>query len=339
MTPPHKSVAVKMKKHALLKIKEIIQKGFICISIEATVTQAIQKVRTNAQKGDIFYLYVTDENDKLCGVLSIRNLLIAKEAQKIREIYSPNAVFLQQELLVEDAYSIFSKSRFLSLPVVDHEGHIKGVLHAHELLEEYEKSTDQLFEERSRGEMYELLGIKAEDTSMSIPRTAMSRFPWLLVNVIGGSISALFIHHLGGKLNRAVEFLAFVPILLIVSESVGMQTASIIMTQLHRVKSKKKGLSLHWKELGVALLLGVTLGAFLGAAIQAWKGDWALSLSIALTTAFGPLLVAIIGNTVPQIFHRFELDARVAAGPVVLAVSDSLTLLLFLLVSLLFTSL
>lgn len=338
MTPPAAKTTHQHKKHSGVKIKEFLQKGFICIPLDDTVGEAIQRVRHTAQKGNIFYLYVTDEANRLSGVVSIRNLLLAKDTQKVREVYSPNPVFLQQDLLIEDAYSIFSKSRFLSLPVVDHEGHVKGVLHAHELLEEYGKSTEQLFEERSRGEMYELLGIKAEDTSMSVARTAWGRLPWLFVNVIGGSISAFFIHGLGGRLSRAVEFLAFVPILLIVSESVGMQTASIIMTQLHRVKSKKHKITLHWKELGVALLLGTTLAVLLGSALQFWKNDWQLSLSIAITTALGPLLVAFIGNLVPQIFHRLRFDPRVAAGPVVLAVSDSLTLLFFLLVSLAVTS-
>lgn len=337
MTPPSKSHDLHVKKHSHVKIKEIIQKNYICIPLESNVGQAIHKVRGTAQRGDIFYLYVTDESGKLCGVVSIRNLLLAKDSEKVRDVYSPNAVFLQEDLLVEDAYSLFSKSRFLSLPVVDLQGHLKGVLHAHELLEEYGKSTELLFEERSRGEMYELLGIKAEDTSMSIPRTAWSRLPWLFVNIVGGSISAYFIHALGGKLNRAVEFLAFVPILLIVSESVGMQTASIIMTQLHRIKRKAR-LSLHCKELSVALVLGVVLGIFLGTTIYAWKRDPQLAVAITVTSIFGPLLVALIGNLIPQIFHRLQFDARVAAGPVVLAISDSLTLLFFLSVSLLATA-
>jgi len=306
---------------------------FITIPLSASVGEAIKKVRQSAQRGDIFYVYVVENDQRLVGITSIRNLLVAKDPEPVKEIASTNVVSLRENTSLRDAYKIFAKSRFLSLPIVNDSGILTGVIHAHELIEEYGKEQTHLLEERSQGELFELLGIKAEDAEKGPVRIARGRLPWLLVNIMGGAISAIFIHRLSGRLTRAVDFLSFIPVLLILSESVGMQTTSLIIAYLHRASSRIRFPKFIMKELLVSLILGLACALIIAIPVYAWKQSASLALSIVITLAIGPMGVCLLGNFIPRLFHRLAIDPRVAAGPVVLAVADSAVLLLYLLIA------
>lgn len=312
-----------------LEVKDLANPTFLTLPVRLNVGDAIRHVRSSARRGHIFYLYVTDEKNCLCGIVSIRNLLVASDRDELKDVMSKDVVSLPGSTPLAQAYAHFAKSRFLSLPVTSGNGEIIGVVNAHELIE-YGKTQDELFEERSRGELFELLGIKAENAQKSAPQVAWSRFPWLLVNVIGGTLSAIFIHFLGGKIEGAVAFLAFVPVLLIIAESVGMQTASVIIANLHRVSSQIKLSSVLGKELVVAFLLGLMCGVPLAGAVYLWSHSTPLAFAVGLTLPFGATWVCALGGFVPTLFHRMRIDPRIAAGPVLLAIADCTTLLLYL---------
>jgi len=310
-------------------ISSLTNPQFISIPASSNVELAIQRVRTIAHRGDIFYLYVVDASERLLGVVSIRNLLVARDTDSISSLISKNVVFLSERMPLKDVYRMFSESRFLSLPVVDVDGKIKGVLHAHELAGESENAAETLFEERSRGQLFELLGIKGEEEGLSPLKIARGRIPWLLVNIVGGALSAFLIHSFGAKLDEAVLFLAFVPILLIISESVGMQAASVAISTLNRTAGSQFS-ALFLKELGVASCLGLVCSLAISGVVFLWHRQGNFSLTIGLTVLLSTIGVSSLGSLIPYLIHRFKLDPNVSAGPVILAISDFCTLLLYL---------
>lgn len=320
-----------------VKVGDVCTKGGFTISVDLSVGEALAKVRTSGKRGDIFYIYVVDTEQRLKGIVSIRNLLLGQDEDPISAVYSPKVEYLRSADPLEKAYQAFSQARFLSLPVVDGEGRIQGVLHAHELLGENERQIDALFEERTRGELFELLGIKAETLAQGAVPTAMNRLPWLLINIVGGTFSAICIHLLGGKLTHAVAILAFVPILLIVSESIGMQTASLVIANLHRSAGKSRHREVLFKEFFVAFILGLCCSILVGGGVALWRQSLDIALPVGLTVLLGAVGVSALGNLIPYLIHRLKIDPRVAAGPVVLAIADSATLLLYLFLAVVLT--
>jgi magnesium transporter len=312
-------------------VSQFCRPSFTTVSVDDSVATAIAKVRRSAQPGAIFYLYVVGHEDELRGIVSIRNLLLANDDTPVSQVYSPKVVALDSTSPIRRAAEVFATSRFLSLPVVDERGRILGVVHAHEIAGNFEAplAHEALLENQTRSELFELLGIQAEDTRNNARQVALGRLPWLLVNITGGTLCAWIIHVLGGRLANAVEFLAFVPVLLVVSESIGMQTASLSIANLHR-GSKTRSSLLLLKEWSVASLLGITCALLLGGGLYVLKGSFSLSATVALTIFLGCLMVSFVGNVVPYLFHRWKIDPRVAAGPVVLSVADCATLSLYL---------
>ncbi len=314
-------------------ISEFCRPHFITISLDDTVRSAIGRVRRSAQPDHIFYLYVTNDQGELCGIVSIRSLLLADDQTAVSQVYSSQVVALPVSCPVEEAYQTFARSRFLSLPVVDSRGQIVGVVHAHEIAGDSAPTAQQaLFEDRTRTELFELLGIKAEDARHSPVRVAAGRLPWLLVNISGGGLCAVLLHWMGSRLANPVEVLAFVPVLLVISESIGMQSASLAIANLHR--SARPGDSKAFlREWAIAFLLGCACAVCLAGCLYFWKGSASLAATVALTVLGGCLLVSLLGNAVPYLFHRWKIDPRIAAGPVVLSLSDFSTLLVYLLIA------
>ncbi len=310
----------------MTSLPSLISPHFVMLPAHLSVSDAISSVRKSGRRGDIVYLYVVDEKERLTGVVSIRNLLLAKDYEKVSDITSEKVVSLNEATTWGEAMALFSKSRFLSLPFLSNEGKIRGVLHAHALLGRQEQNLDKLFEERSRGELFELLGIRAETMGQGIFQSAMERTPWLLVNVGGGVLCALAIHLLAGRLPNAVAALAFVPILLVVSESIAMQTASLVIASHHRSAQK----SLWAKEFSISLCMGIGCGLLVGAGAYVWQRSWEFALPVTLTVTLGTAWASGLGQLIPAIIHRLKIDPRIAAGPVVLALSDFCTLLLYL---------
>jgi magnesium transporter len=311
-------------------VRDFLQDNYVIVSLYSTVSQAIQSIRKSASKDNILYVYVIDRDQKLCGVVSIRNLLLANDEDSVSAIYSPSVVSLSEDSTLMDAYTLFSKSRFLSLPVVNEHGKLAGIVPAHELADKYETELKQLFEERSRGELFELLGVQAESASETSIQTAKKRLPWIGVNITGGMMSAVVIELLSGNLAHSVEYLAFLPILLLVSESVGMQSASVVISNLYRTKGKGRIGRIVVKEAGIAFLVSALCGLIVGTAIYFWKGYSAVALTVGFALPVGAVLVSCLGTLIPTIFHVLRFDPRVAAGPVVLAISDTMVLFLYL---------
>ncbi len=308
---------------------------FIAVRSDATVREAIQQLRKHAQVGNVFYLYVNDPEGRLVGTVSMRGLLLADDNATIESFASKRLHRLSLGTPLVDAYRDFSTTKFLSLPVVDSHGQLVSVLHASDLLDREQGNFDELFEQRAQSEVFELLGIQAEDRGAGAAVVASHRFPWLLVNVLSGSLSALLIHVWGGRLDHAVQFLAFVPILLILSESVGMQSASVAIASMHRSRRMKGTLR---REAKVAFLVGFATMLLVAGVLWIWKRDTPLSIALGVSILVGTTSVSVVGSLVPRLFHRLKIDPRIAAGPVVLALSDLFTLFLYLAVALAVTS-
>jgi len=312
-------------------LTELLKKNFVTLPLALTVGESLTRIRAQAKRGDIFYLYVVDDSAKLVGIVSIRNLLLSGDAEPLANVVSRNVECLPDDFSRSEAAQRFSDCRFLSLPVVAADGKIVGVIHAHDMTSQFEQSREELFEERTRSALFELLGIEAEDKSISVFRAARIRFPWLVVNMFGGILSAIFIHKLGPQIPNAVTFLAFVPILLIVCESIGMQTVSVVITKLRHTHSQAKKVG--WREFKIASLLGLGSAILIGTSIRLFWGPFDVALAVGAALLVATLWVSAVAFLVPVLTRRLGIDPGVSSGPVVLAIADCTTLLIYLLIA------
>jgi magnesium transporter len=289
------------------------------------VGDALAFLRTQALGERIVYFYVVDADERLVGVVPTRRLLMADLNTSVDDIMVTGVTTLPSWATLRDASAMFLEHHLLALPVVDAEGRLHGVADVGILAGEIAN----LAARQNADDVFQLIGARATQPQ-SAWRGFLDRFPWLLCNIGGGLVAALIAGFYESLLDAVLVLALFIPVVLAVSESVGMQSVTLTLQSLH-------GADAGWpfllralrRELRTAILLGASCGAVVGAVVWGWKGTVAVATAIAATVTMAMATAAILGVALPVAFRALRRDPRIAAGPVVLALTDFVTLIFY----------
>ncbi len=296
------------------------------LRVSLTVGEALAAIRQSPPPARIVYFYVVDEADRLKGVIPARALLLSSPETRLADIMLTRVIAIPAGATVLDACEFFVLHRFLAFPVVDTQRRLIGAI-------DVELYTDEL---RDLGggpndDLFQLIGVHLARARQLTPLRAFhSRFPWLMCNVMGGVAAAFLCGLFQAEIERAVALALFIPVVLALAESVSIQSISLTL-QMVRGKPPSWLLifqRLH-RELLVGLLLGGGSGLVVGSVALAWLDQWPLALCVLGGITAGVASAAVLGATVPALLRRLKLDPQVAAGPVVLALTDVITLVCY----------
>jgi len=301
-----------------------------------TVGEALAALRRSPRPAArIVYFYVVDDEDCLKGVIPAKSLLLSQPEARVDDIMLRQVIAIPAGATVLDACEFFVLHRFLAFPVVDAGRHLLGVI-------DVELYTDELHDLGGSGtpgdDLFQLIGVHLARARQRDPVSALrTRFPWLLCNMTGGIAAALLCgffhdHSFRDQLERFAALALFIPVVLALAESVSIQSVSLAEQVL-------RGEPPSWRlilqklriEFMVGVLMGGAAGLLVGLAALAWLGLSKLSLALCVLEgiAAGVTVAAVLGTIVPNVLHRFKLDPRVASGPIVLALTDVITLVCY----------
>jgi len=305
-------------------ILPLAQPPRVVLKPEQTIAQALDSIRASADAGSIHYFYVVDDRNQLVGVVPTRRLLMAAPDKFVREVMVDNVVAIPDWATVLIASEYFATRRLLAFPVVNAGGELLGVV-------DVGLFTDEVIDlaKRTYDDIFQLIGVHG--TNQSSPWVAFrDRFPWLLCNIGGGLLAAFIASRFEDLLAQFVVLSLFIPIVLALGESVSMQALTLTLQGLADgpIVWKRLFASL-WKEFKTAILLGAGCAALVGMVVFVWRGQAAVAGSIVLAIMFSMVFACLLGVAVPAVLRAVKADPRIAAGPVVLASADVLTLLLY----------
>jgi magnesium transporter len=295
---------------------------------DQTVGQALEWLRDNPPSERIVYFYVLDDKGRLEGVVPTRRLLLSRPEVRVADIMIRSVVALPEQATVEDACEFFILHRFLALPVVDAQRRMVGVLD----LELYTEELENLSDTRQRDALFQQIGVHIAGAQQQSPLSAFRRrFPWLGCNIAGGILAAFLAGIFEQTLANAVALALFIPVVLNLAESVSSQSVSLTLHLLQGEVPTWRGLpGLLRGETLTGMLLGSACGAIIGLVALAWLRNVRVALALLGGIAGGVALSAALGLTVPLLLRLLRLDPRVAAGPIVLAGADIVTILIYL---------
>jgi magnesium transporter len=306
------------------RVLDLASLDFYAIPRTSTVDEAVAAIRAAPDK-NVFYCYAVEEDGRLAGVVPVRKLLTATHGTLVSDIMAPNVVALPAEgdrALMEDFFATY---RFLAFPVVDAERRLLGVVQA-------DAFSDQLmgeYEGRIRQDWLRSLGVSEQEGRATPLRIVRLRLPWLLFTVASGLLSAFVTGAFHHTIERVVALAFFVPVVLLVTESVGMQTSAVTVSSLSEdVPPPLPRLLV--REVQAAALLGLACGLLVGAVAVAWLRDARFAVVLAATMTFTVATGSALAVAVPGVFRRVGIDPALAAAPLTLAVTDNLTLLAYL---------
>jgi magnesium transporter len=295
------------------------------LRVNQTVGEALEEMRRQPPAGRIIYFYVLDADNRLQGVVPTRRLLLSPLDMPIAKIMVREVIALPAKATVLDACEFFTLHRLLAFPVVDDKHCLLGAI-------DVDLYTEELSEVGSmRDDLFQLIGVHVNQVRQTSPLASFrNRFPWLLCNIAVGILAAFLTGLFEAELQRLVALALFIPVVLALAESVSIQSVSLALQVLRarpptwRVMVQR----VRW-ELLTGLLLGGTSALLVGIVGLIWLGQFRVVLCVLGGIAGGVTGAAVVGIAMPNLLRLLRRDPQVAAGPIALALSDILTLLIY----------
>ncbi|MCE2727663.1 MAG: magnesium transporter [Planctomycetaceae bacterium] len=300
---------------------------FARLALDQTVGEAIAAARGLPPEGRIIYFYVLDAAGRLAGVVPTRRLLLAPDATPIRDVMVTRVVAIPAAATVLDACEFFLLHKLLAFPVVDDERRMLGIVD----VDLYTEELADVDRRQDLDDLFQLIGVHFEDAHARSPVAAFrSRFPWLLANIAGGIMAAFLSGLFQAELEKAVALALFVPVVLALAESVAIQSVSIALQRLHGRPPSLGGIlrSVRHESL-TGMLLGAASAAAVALVALAWLGQRAVAAALLGGITGGVVCAAAIGVAMPNLLRLFAREPQVAAGPVALAATDMVTLVIY----------
>jgi magnesium transporter len=304
-----------------------MREDFARLRVDHTVGDAIAAARAAPPEGRIIYFYVLDDDGRLAGVVPTRRLLLSPDTTPIRDIMVSKVVTIPASATVLDACEFFLLHKLLAFPVVDDDRRMVGIV-------DVDLYTEELADVDRREELddlFQLIGVHLEDSQARSPVAAFgSRFPWLITNIAGGIVAAFLSGLFRAELEKAVALALFVPVVLALAESVAIQSVSIALQRLHgrRPTPEAIGRAIRHESL-TGLLLGGASAVAVALVALAWLGQRTVALTLLGGITGGVVCAAVIGVAIPNVLRLFAREPQVAAGPVALAATDMVTLVIY----------
>jgi magnesium transporter len=305
---------------------------YVAVRPSATVSDITEEVRRNAETvEEVYAVFVTDEENLLKGIISLKKLLLSASDHRAADIMESDVISVTADLDQEDVALKMQRYDLVSMPVVDEQGKLLGRITIDDVVD--------VIREEAEEDLQRMSGLGEESHRDSILEVSRGRLPWLILGLFGSIISSFVIMTFEGALEQAVILASFIPIVMSTAGNVGIQSSAIAVQGLASGSfwANQIGTRLG-RELAIGLLNGISLALILSlfviAATPTLSGmstQEALHLagtaSVALVIAI--LLAASIGSTIPILLDNIGLDPALATGPFITASNDILGLLIF----------
>jgi magnesium transporter len=316
---------------------EHARKDFPLLDAGMTVGEALERIRREGVGERVIYFYAIDEGKELVGVVPTRRLLTAPLETALRQVMVRRVVAIPARATVLEACEFFVLYKFLAFPVVDEQRRVVGIIDANLFAEEILEAGETEDRSCSREavpvgpEFFAALGFRLEQIrDASAWRAFRFRFPWLLVTVIGGTLSAILAGFFEATLAGSLIIAFFLTMVLGLNESVSMQSMSMTIHALRSVNVTWDWLAPAFRrELATAMLLGVSCGFVVCVIAWVWRDDLPAAIVIGGSIALSLVTACAFGLAVPSLLHRLKLDPKIAAGPVTLVLADFIALVIY----------
>ena len=308
---------------------------YVTLKSDWTAEEALRRLRKEAPGAEtIYYLYVTDNQEKLVGVVSLRELIVAAADTPIANIMSENVVFVSAEVDQEEAARLIERYDFLALPVVDENQRLVGIVTVDDVIDVLE---DEATEDFSR--LAAIEGI-TEVSDLRVPayQAAFKRLPWLVLLMFFGFISGNIIARFEKTLEAVAILAIFIPLIADMAGNTGTQSLAVVVRGLAVTEFRPRDfLWLLRREAGVGLIIGTVSGLLIALLTYLWQGNIWLGLSsvFPLATLF---VSTMSGAVVPLILNYFKIDPAVASGPFITTINDIIGLTIYFSVATAFIS-
>ena len=300
--------------------------NFIEIDAGLSIKEAMASlIRQAAENDNISTLYIVDADHTFCGAVDLKDLIIAREGTSLEDIIATSYPYVYARELIEDCIERLKDYSEDSIPVLDNENKLLGVITAQDIV--------QVVDDEMGDDYAKLAGLASEEElSEPIRQSVRKRLPWLVVLLGLGMLVSTVVGAFEGVVAQLTIVMCFQSLILDMAGTVGTQSlAGNIRVLMDEKLTRRQKLALVWKECRIGLVNGLILGMLsfgaVGLYLFAVKGN-ALKFAFGVSGCIGVALVlamvisSLSGTMIPLFFKKIKVDPAVASGPLITTVND-----------------
>ncbi|ADU31737.1 magnesium transporter [Evansella cellulosilytica] len=314
----------------LLSYKEdtagaIMTTEFITISPNETVTQVMARLRKEGADAEtIYYLYVVNDDDKLTGVVSLRELIVAQTGATIAQVMKEQVVTVSAFADQEEVSMIIKDYDLLAVPVITSEEKLIGIVTVDDILD--------VIEEENSEDIGQFAAVKgALDLDLNAFVATKRRLPWLILLLFIGMLTAGIIGGFEGILAEVAMLAIFIPLIADMAGNTGTQSLAIVVRGLALEKFDRNAvIKLLKREALSGFMMGTVCGILVSIlALVIPQGNLMLGFVIGVSLFATVFISTLTGTIIPLIIHKLKIDPAVASGPFITTINDIVGLFLY----------
>lgn len=329
---PHKRTTI----NQFLKYHEnsaggIMTAEFVHLKKDMNVAQALEYIRKNGiDKETIYTCYVTDSRRILDGVVTVKTLLLSRDDELVGDIMDVDIISAYTSDDEEDVAALIGKYNLLSVPVVDNENRLVGIVTVDDAVDVITTEATEDFEK-----MGALIPSEKPYLRTNIITLAKNRLPWLLVLMISGMFTGAILGRFEASMAAVPLLVTFIPMLTDTGGNSGSQTSTIIIRgmAINEIKSDDF-LTVLLKEFGISILVGFVLGLInLLRVMLFYPGSVKIGIVVSISIFLTVVSAKLVGAVLPMLAKKLKLDPALMASPLLTTIVDAMSLIMYFLIA------
>ncbi len=297
---------------------------YLALQGSTRVSKAIDRIRSEPDAEMVFYLYVVDDINRLEGVVSLRQLVLARPDQDLQSIMNSRVTRVRADQPRAEVAETIARYNLLAVPVIEPGNVLAGIVTVDDAI-------DAMTDETTR-EMYRMAGLNTEDRLTSRPLQSFTRrLPWMILNLGTAIIASWIVWMFEASIAQVVALATFMPIVAGIGGNGATQTLTVVIRGIAlgevNFSTARRAIL---RQIAVGALLGLLTGGLMALVTILWKGNPVLGLVIAVAMIANLLVAGAAGAVVPLVLKRLGLDPALGSAVITTAFTDSFGFLVFL---------
>jgi len=304
----------------------IMTTEYIELEIDDTVGEAFDKIRkTGLKKETVYTAYITDRQRHLLGVTTVKDMMMVSYDTEIQDVMEENVITVNTVEDKEEVAKMFDKYDFMALPVIDSENRLVGIVTVDDALDVMSEESEEDFEK-----MAAMAPSEDDYLKESVFTQYKNRIIWLMILMLSSIVTGKIITNYQNAFAAVPILVSFIPMIMDTGGNCGSQASTMIIRGLATDEIKPVDiLKVWWKEIRIALLVGITLAIVNGARIAIEYSDITLGFIIGITLIFTAMLAKSLGCLLPILAKCLKLDPAYMASPMITTIVDACSLVIF----------
>lgn len=302
----------------------IMSTDFYALDQDTIISDAITAIQLAGDVESAFYLYVVDEENHLVGVVSLRQLLLARPNSRLKDIMTRNVISVRTDTDQEAVALHVADYNLVAIPVVDSENRLVGVVTVDDVID--------VINQEATEDIYKMVSLGSVDRITDSPvKSIKKRLPFLLISLLTASLAPFIINFFKDTIQSAVTLAVFMPLIAALGGIAGSQTIAIMVREIAIGEADwpiaKRAL---FKEILVGIGNGIVVGLVLAGFSFLIMGNYILGLILGLAIIINLFIAALLGTLIPLVLKLLRLDPALGSQNLLTMCTDAIGIFSFL---------